>query len=54
MEKSPISFRLDLMEDSGTELLGDIELNTDMPAVQKKLDKILVYQLSLSFHKEDL
>jgi hypothetical protein len=54
MEKSPISFRLDLMDDSGTELLGDLELNTDMPAVQKKLDKIKVYQISLSFHKEDL
>lgn len=54
LEKSPIHFRFDLMEDSGTELLGDVELNTDMPAVQKKLDKIKVYQLSLVFHKEDL
>jgi hypothetical protein len=52
LEKSPIHFRLDLMEDDGTELLGDTELNTDMPAVQKKLDKIKVYQLSLSFHKD--
>lgn len=52
LEKSSIHFRLDLMEDDGTELLGDTELNTDMPAVQKKLDKIKVYQLSLSFHKD--
>jgi hypothetical protein len=53
LEKSPIHFRLDLMEDSGTELLGDIELNSNMPAVQKMLDKIKVYQLSLSFYKDE-
>jgi hypothetical protein len=52
LEKSPIHFRLDLRDDTGNDLSGDIELNTDMPAVQKKLDKIKVYQLSLSFYKD--
>ncbi len=52
LEKSPIQFRLDLMDDTSTVLLGDIELNTDMPAVQEKLDKIKAYQLSLVFYKD--
>ncbi|MEO7922856.1 MAG: hypothetical protein ABIR30_04210 [Chitinophagaceae bacterium] len=52
LDKSPILFRLDLMEGDTNELLGDTELNTDMPAVKKVLDKIQVYQLSLSFNKE--
>ncbi|MBC7873729.1 MAG: hypothetical protein H7Y01_07035 [Ferruginibacter sp.] len=49
LEKSPIHFELDLAEDTGTELLGDIELNTDMPAVKKVLDKIKVYRVRLSW-----
>jgi hypothetical protein len=52
LENSRIGFRLDLVEGDTNELLGDTELNTDMPAVKKVLDKIQVYQLSLSFNKD--
>lgn len=54
LDSSSVSFRLDLMENASDSLFGDTELNTDMPVVQKVLDKIRVYQVSLSFYKEPL
>ncbi|MEQ1677519.1 MAG: hypothetical protein ABL876_12500 [Chitinophagaceae bacterium] len=55
LEKSAVHFRLDLFSKSDDmSLLGDMELNTDMPAVQKKLDSIQVYHLSLFFSKDAL
>ncbi len=53
LEKSPIQFGLDMKYDetyTDTQLLGDIELNTDMPAVKKMTDKIIIRSISLSFH----
>lgn len=46
LDRSPVQFRLDLMEDSGNDLLGDVELNTDMESVKKVMDKIRVWQIS--------
>ena len=51
LEKSNVGFRLDIGETNDNSLLGDTELNTDMPSVKKMLDKIKVYTLSLSFNK---
>ena len=51
LENSAVNFRLDLPETNENSLLGDTELNTDMPAVKKALDKIFVWQISLSFSK---
>ena len=50
LENSPVHFQLGLYEDGYDSLIGDIELNTDMPAVKKALDKIKVTQLSLTFN----
>ena len=48
MEKSPVQFRLDLdfTESTDNELMGDVELNTDMPSVKKELNKIAISQIS--------
>ncbi len=55
LEKSGVHFRLDLFSHSDdNSLLGDMELNTDMATVQKKLDSIRVYHLSLFFLKDAL
>lgn len=52
LKDSRISYRLNLSEDpGGNDLYGDMELDTDMPAVQKAMDKIRVYWLILSFDK---
>ncbi len=46
LEKSAAKFRLDLDDYSDNSLVGDVELNTDMPSVKKVLDKIKVWQIS--------
>ena len=51
LQNSPISFRLGLDEDGGTEVSGDSDFNTDMPAVKKILSKIKISSVSLSFSK---
>jgi len=51
LEKSSLIFHLDLTDNDDRSLFGDKELNTDMPSVKKALDKIVVYQVSLSFFK---
>jgi hypothetical protein len=53
LEKSNINYHLNLTEDSDNSLLGDTELNTDMPEVKKMLGKILISYLSLSFNKTE-
>lgn len=54
LENSNIHYRLNLSEYSGNDsLLGDIELHTDMPAVQKAMDKITVFWLTLSFSRDN-
>jgi hypothetical protein len=53
LEKSPVHFGLDIRYDESNtdnQLMGDIELNTDMPAVKKIIDKIIIRSISLSFH----
>jgi len=51
LDKSSIGFRLDIAETNDNALQGDTELNTDMPAVKKAIDKITVWTISLSFNK---
>lgn len=47
----PLGLRLELPYTvNSTELLGDISLRSDMPAVQKMADSIYVAELSLRFH----
>ena len=52
LDKSAISFILDLTDYSDESLVGEIGLDTDMPQVKKALDKIVIYFLSLTFNKE--
>ena len=51
LQNSPINFRLGVDEDGGTEVSGDSDFNTDMPAVKKILSKIKISSVSLSFSK---
>lgn len=51
-ENSAIRFQLGQTEDAGTELSGDMEINTDMPEVKKYMDKIQISYLSLSFSSD--
>lgn len=51
LEKSPVNFRLEY-DGNDDSLIGDIELNTDMPQVKPALDSIRNYYLSLSFRKD--
>lgn len=50
LESSPISFILDSATEENS-LIGDIGLDTDMPAVKKEMDKIKIYWLRLLFNK---
>jgi hypothetical protein len=52
LEKSGVGFRLGLGTYPDNSLGGDIELNTDMPAVKKALDSIKINKLYLNFHKD--
>lgn len=57
LENSRIGFRLDPGEwdakwSDADSLMGDITLDTEVPAVKRSLDRIKVYYLSLSFYKE--
>jgi hypothetical protein len=51
LENSPLGFRLMIEEDGGTEVSGDSEFNTEMPEVKKKMTKIKIAMVSLSFSK---
>ncbi len=56
LEKSPIHFELDIRSAGGDDdnnLYGDTELSTDMPKVQKALDKMFVGSISLSFYQRE-
>jgi hypothetical protein len=53
LEKSAIHFQLGQTEDAGTELSGDIALDTDMPEVKKDMDKIQISLISLSLNREE-
>lgn len=46
-------FRLDYKgQQDDNVLMGDIEVDTDMPDVKTRLDKIVVYQFTMGFYKE--
>ena len=51
LQNSPVSFRLEMTGDGGTELSGDSEFNTEMPEVKKNMAKIKISTLTLSFSK---
>ncbi|MCX6315947.1 MAG: hypothetical protein NTW29_01545 [Bacteroidetes bacterium] len=58
LEKSNIGFRLDSGEwdskwSDADSLMGDVTLDTDVPAVKRSLDRIKVYYLSLSFYPDE-
>lgn len=55
LERSRIAYRLNLNGEfaGDTALYGDIGLDTDMPVVQKAMDKIIVWWLTLSFYKSE-
>lgn len=52
LQNSPVHFRLAMEGDGGTELSGDSEFNTEMPAVKKEMTKIKISSISLSLSKE--
>jgi hypothetical protein len=51
LQNSPFGFHLAIDEDGGTELSGDTEFDTEMPEVKKKMTKIKITSVSLSFFK---
>lgn len=54
LDSSNVRYRLDFKGDNDDNtLMGDTELDTDMPEVQSRLDKMVIYQLSLGFYKEE-
>jgi hypothetical protein len=52
LQNSPVSFRLEMIGDGGSELSGDTELNTDMREVKKSMTKIKISTVTLSFSKD--
>ena len=54
-EKSPVNFELEKRyqeNDTSMALMGDIELSSDSPEVQKEIDKIIIRKISLSFNEQ--
>lgn len=52
LDNTRLGFQLELAEQAwDNSLMGDKEINTDMPAVKKNLDNIKVVKLTLSFGK---
>jgi hypothetical protein len=52
LDNTRLGFRLNLDEQAWDKsLMGDMEINTDMPAVIKKLENIKIDKLTLSFSK---
>jgi hypothetical protein len=52
LQNSPFIFHLGIDEDAGTEISGDSNFNTEMPAVKKTIHKIKINFLGLLFNKE--
>lgn len=52
LDSSGVHFRLDIKQTDDNSLMGDSEFDTDMPVAKKALDKIFIYELTLSFYKE--
>lgn len=54
LDNSRIGYRLDLGESYGYNdmtIVGDVSIDSDMPAVQKAMDHIRVWRISLHFNK---
>jgi hypothetical protein len=51
LESSTILFRLNGKDGLPEKLMGDIQLNTDMPLVKKNLDKMVIGQITLVLPK---
>lgn len=52
LDSSRVRFRLDIKQTDDNSLFGDTEMDSDMPAAKKALDKIFIYELTLGFYKE--
>lgn len=52
LDSSRVHFRLDIKQTDDNSLFGDTEMDSDMPAAKKALDKIFIYELTLGFYKE--
>lgn len=52
LDKSGVGFQLGLEVYSDYSISGDIDLNTDMPAVKKALDSIKINKIYLNLHKD--
>jgi hypothetical protein len=50
-QNGPLNFHLTLDENGGMELIGEVELNTELPEVKKVIDKITISFFSLTFSK---
>lgn len=50
-QNGPFGFHLTLDENGGMALIGDVELNTEMPEVKKFINKIKISFFSLTFSK---
>lgn len=53
LENSPIRYSIADTTDIDNSLYGDTELNTDMPAVKKELEKITIRAIRLLFNRKD-
>lgn len=51
-EKSEIFFFLNSRDDASEDIMGDQELNTDMPKVKSNLNKIYIAKISLSLNSD--
>ncbi len=51
-KKSNIFFSLNSTPDASSKVMGDKELNTDMPMVKENLKKLFISKISLSLHNE--
>jgi hypothetical protein len=51
LDNSNVNFRMDLVSGADEGLVGDTEVNTDMPSVKKVLDSIRIWQISLNFNR---
>lgn len=49
LERSPMQFQLAGKDGVTDKLMGDIQLNTDMPLVKKNLDKLYISKITLVF-----
>jgi hypothetical protein len=53
LERSPVFFTLRSADYDDNSMVGDVEINTDMPSVKKYLDKIFVQSIGLGLNRSE-